>query len=216
MIRQYREIKRGEFFVVGGDCSQGGIDSNWAQFLSKDRVDVPLVLELPGVAANMTPILHQTLEWLFDKTGVQPVIALERNMGGSSEMERLRQLNRQQKYRIYAYKGFGTDKGEHATERLGWVTDAASRPRMVGDLKSAIDIQALTIYDKETINQLSTFIVNKRSGKPEAAPNTHDDAVMSLAVAWQLYQTETKIVLDDDEDEYSSGNITSMFTKRTW
>lgn len=210
MIRQYRDIKPGEFFVVGGDCSQGGIDSNWGQCISKDAVDVPLVLEMPGVAANFTPLLHQTLEWIFDKTGVQPVVALERNMGGSSEMERLRQLNRLQKYRLYNYKGFGTNKGEESTERLGWVTDAASRPRMIGDLKSAVDVQALKLYDKETIDQLSTFIVNKRSGKPEAAPNTHDDAVMSLAVAWQLYQTEVKIVLDEDDD-YTSGDVTSLW-----
>lgn len=216
MIRLYRDLKRGEFLVVGGDCSQGGIDSNWCQFLSKDAVDVPLVIELPGVAANLTPLLHQTLEWIFDQTGIQPVIALERNMGGSSEMERLRQMNRSQKYRIHNYKGFGTTKGEQYTDRIGWVTDAASRPRMVGDLKSAVDIQALQLYDKETIDQLSTFIVNKRSGKPEAAPNTHDDAVMSLAIAWQLYQTEHKIVLEDDDEEYMSGNVTNMFVKRRW
>lgn len=211
MLRLYRQPKQGEFFVVGGDCSQGGIDSNWIQFLSKDQIDIPLILEMSGVASDMTPVLHQTLEWLFDKTGVQPIIALERNIGGSSEMERLRVLNRQQKYRLYLYRGFGTSGGEQQTDRLGWVTDAASRPRMVGDLKSAIDSQNLRIYDQATIDQLNTFIVNKRTGKPEAAPNTHDDAVMSLAVAWQLYQTENKILLDDDEEDHYSGNITSLW-----
>lgn len=217
MIRQFRKIERGEFFVVGGDCSQGGADSNWAQFLSKDQVDVPLVIELPGVAAELTPILHQTLEWIYDQTGVQPIVALERNMGGSSEMERLRKLNRLNKYRIYIYKGFGTRQGEREGEKLGWSTDVDSRPRMVGDLKLAIDNQALRVYDEETIDQLSTFIVNKRSGKPEAAPNTHDDAPMSLSIAWQLYQTENKIILeDDDDDDYRSGNVTELFNKRGW
>lgn len=195
MLRRYRDIKRGEFFVVGGDCSQGGADSNWAQFISKDRVDVPLVLEMPGVAADMTTVLHQTLEWLYDQTGVQPIVALERNMGGASEMERLRKLNRLNKYRLYTHKGFGTSKGEQNTERLGFVTDVASRPRLVGDLKVAIDSKALQIYDKETVDQLGMFIINKRSGKAEAAANAHDDAVMSLGVAWQLFQTEVKIVL---------------------
>lgn len=195
MLRHYREIKRGEFFVVGGDCAQGGADHNWVQFLSKDHVDVPLVIEMPGVAADMTPILHQTLEWIFDQTGVQPVIALERNMGGSSEMERLRKLNRLNKYRLYTHKDFGTSKGETDTEKLGFVTDVSSRPRLVGDLKVAVDSNALSIYDKETIDQLGMFIINKRTGKAEAASNAHDDAVMSLGVAWQLYQTEVKIVL---------------------
>jgi len=209
MLRLFRPIKQGEFFVVGGDCSQGGADSNWAQFISKDRVDVPLVLEMPGVAADMTPVLHQTLEWLYDKTGVQPVVALERNMGGASEMERLRKLNRLNKYRLYTYKGFGTNKGEQDTDRLGFVTDVASRPRLVGDLKVAIDSMALKIYDKETVDQLGMFIINKRSGKAEAAANAHDDAVMSLGVAWQLYQTEVKVSFDNhDIPKYQPLNFT--------
>lgn len=209
-LRLYRKPKQGEFYVVGGDCSQGGADSNWVQFLSKDRLDVPLVLEQQGVASDMTPVLHQTLEWLFDKTGVQPIVALERNMGGASEMERLRKLNRQDKYRLYLFRRVGSNKGELQSDTLGYITDAISRPTLVGDLKVAVDNQGLTIYDEETINQLSTFIVNK-NGKPEAAPNTHDDAVMSLAIAWQLYQTEDKILLDEDDDDAYTGNITSLW-----
>ena len=210
MIRQYRTIKKGEFFVVGGDCSQGGIDSNWAQFISKDKIDVPLVLELNGVAADMTPILHQTLEWLFDETGVQPVVALERNMGGASEMERLRKLNRLNKYRLYQYKRMGKTEGEKQTDVLGFTTDSVSRPRMIGDLKVAVDSIGIKLYDEETVNQLSTFIENKNN-RPEAAPNTHDDAVMSLAIAWQLYQTEEKVLLEDDDESYQSGNLTSLW-----
>lgn len=210
MLRLFRQPTLGEFFVVGGDCSQGGIDSNWCQFLSKDRVDIPLVLEMGGVASGMTPVLHQTLEWLFDVTGVQPVVALERNMGGASEMERLRKMNRQNKYRLYLYKRMGKSDGERQTEVLGFSTDTLSRPRMLGDLKETVDTTGLTIYDEETVDQLSTFIVN-RNNKPEAAPNTHDDAVMSLAIALQLYQSEVKVKLDDYGDNETSGNITSIW-----
>jgi len=34
-----------------------------------------------------------------------------------------------------------------------------------------------------------SFIINKQ-GKAEAETSAHDDLVMSLAIAWQLYQTE--------------------------
>lgn len=210
MLRLYRRPIRGEFFVVGGDCSQGGIDSNFVQFISKNAVDVPLVLQMGGVAASMTPILHQTLEWIYDCTGVQPVVALERNMGGASEMERLRKLNRLNKYRIYLMNRFGRTDGETQTDKLGWNTDTLTRPKMLGDLKETIDATGITIYDQTTAEQLSTFIVNK-NGKPEAASNTHDDAVMSLAIAWQLYQTENKIVIDDDDENATTGNVASMW-----
>ena len=164
MIRQYRDLAQGEFIVLGGDCAQGGIDSNWVQCLSKDRLDVPIVLQMPGVAASMTPVLHKLAEWIFDQTGVQPVVALERNMGGASEMERLRKINLLNKYRLYTMQDYDTDKGESQTHKLGYITNTVTRPRMLGDLKEAIDSRLLKIYDKETIEQLQMFIVNK-SGK---------------------------------------------------
>lgn len=211
MLRLYRKPEKGEFFVIGGDCSQGGIDNNWCQFISKTRIDVPLVLQMPGVAATMTPVLHQTLEWLYDQTGVRPVVALERNMGGASEMERLRKLNRDNKYRLYLMKTIGKTDGEVQSDMLGYATNVLTRPKMVGDLKEVIDAIGLTIYDEETINQLKTFIVNKNN-KPEAAPNTHDDAVMSLAVAYQLYQTEIAEV--KKQPQTTSGNLTSLWARR--
>lgn len=208
MLRLYRQPQKGEFFVVFGDCAQGGSDSNFVQFLSKSRIDVPLVYQLNDVAAAMTPILHQTLEWLFDKTGVQPIVGLERNNGGASEMRRLIDLNRQQKYRIYYMR---KPDGSKDMNTPGWNTDVVSRPRMVGDWKEAFKTNQVRIYDEETLLQHQTFITN-RSNKPEAAPNAHDDAVMSLAGAWQLYQTEDPIRLDDDDDyDDTSGNITSLW-----
>lgn len=189
MLRLFREPEHGEFFVVAVDCAQGGIDSNFGQFISKSRADVPLVFEKHCVAADMTPIIHQTLEWLYDRTGVQPVVAFERNMGGASEMSRLQKLNRQGKYRIYQKRSFGDIGGEKPTEHLGFDTNAQTRPQILGNLKQAIDNQLVRLYDKTTIDELCKFIVN-RKGRAEAAANCHDDAVMSLAIAWQLYQTE--------------------------
>lgn len=209
MLRLFRQPQPGEFFVVFVDCAQGGLDSNYGQFLSKSQLDVPLVMQINDVAANMTPILHQTLEWIYDKTKVQPVVGLERNMGGASEMERLRLLNRLNKYRLYTMRRSGKNTGEEQTELLGWSTDTATRPKMVGDLKQAVDSQQIRIYDRETVDQLKRFIINKNN-KPVAAPNAHDDAVMSLAGAWQLYQTENPINTNRNKNT-SSGNITKLW-----
>lgn len=185
MIRRYRSINKGEFFVVFGDCAQGGEDSNFVTCLSKTQVDIPIVFQMQGVAAAMTPVLHQLLEWIYDKTEVKPVVALERQNGGVSEMERLMQMNKNNKYTIYFMKNVDGS----TTDKLGWSTDTISRPRMIGDWKEAYDTRQVTIYDKAIVEQHQTFITNK-NGRPQAAPNTHDDAVMSAAGAWQLYQTE--------------------------
>ncbi len=210
MLRLYRELERSEFVVVAVDCAQGGIDSNFGQFISKSKADVPLVFEKKCVAADMTPIIHQALEWIYDKTGVQPIVAFERNMGGASEMSRLQKLNRQGKYRIYQKRAFGDVTGEEITEHLGFDTNPQTRPQMLGDLKQAIDNQLLRIYDKTTIDELGKFIINKR-GRAEAASNCHDDAVMSLAIAWQLYQTENAITTNKIAIKKHSGTVNSLF-----
>lgn len=209
MFRLYRRPDEGEFFVVFGDCAQGGIDKNFVQFLSTKRLDIPLVLSMNGVAAEMTPHLKQALEWLHDITGVKPTVALERNNGGASAMYDLMNTNRDDKYSIYfARKEDGTYSDKPGWDTTGGVNGTGTRPTMLGEWLTAFNGKLVMIYDKETIEQHQTFIVNKR-GRPEAAPNTHDDAVISCAGAYQLYQTEKPPA--PRQRVYSSGNFASSW-----
>jgi hypothetical protein len=152
----------------------------------------------------MTPHIHTELETIYDKTGVQPVVAYERNNGGIAEIERLASLNRLGKYRIYQEKAnLGSINATEASTRLGFTTSRATRPTMISMLKEAIDNKLLKIYDKPTINEMFSFIINQTSTswKAEAERGAHDDLIMSLAGAWQLYQSEAPIVIDDYEPE---------------
>lgn len=188
MFRLYRKLEKGEFLVGFGDCAQGGEDSNFSTFISKTRMDIPLVFQMKGVAAEATPHIRQLLEWIYDQTGVQPVFTFERNNGGASEMYNLNMTNQGGKFRLYHPKEEdGTDK-----DKLGFDTTGVTRPKMLGDWKTAFESQHIKIYDEEIIEQHQTFIVNK-NGKPEADANTHDDGVISSAGAYQLYQTENPI-----------------------
>ena len=210
MFRLYRQPERGEFFVVAVDCAQGGIDANFGQFLSKSKVDVPLVFEKNCVAAEMTPLIHEALEWIYTLTGVEPVVAFERQMGGISALSQLQTLNRYGHYRLYQRRKLGTVEGEVLTDTLGWDTNPQTRPQMLGDLKQAIDNRLIRLYDKTTINELGKFILNKK-GRAEAASNCHDDAVMSLAIAWQLYQTESAPITERGRVYRSEGTLSKIF-----
>lgn len=185
-FRLYRQLEKGEFIVIFEDTAQGGIDKNFAQFMSKTRMDVPLVMSMNGVAAEATPFLHQAAEWVFDQTGVKPVVAIERQNGGASEMHNLMLMNRSGKYDLY--RAINPETGQR-TEKLGWDTNETTRAKMIGEWKIAYERRQISIYDEETQKHHKTFITNKR-GKPEAAPNTHDDGVMSIAGAYQLLLTE--------------------------
>lgn len=192
-FRLFRKIMPDEFFVVFGDCSQGGEDSNFTVFMSKTMGDIPLVYQQQGVAAEATPHIRDALNWIYDKTKVRPVVALERNNGGGSEMLNLINYN-EGKYRIY----FVRDDTGKPTDKPGWDTTGGqfgtgTRPKMLGDWLKAYESRAIRIYDEETQAQHQTFIVNK-NGKPEAATGTHDDAVMACAGAYQLFRTENALV----------------------
>jgi len=62
---------------------------------------------------------------------------------------------------------------------------------MLDDLALAIRQQVLKIPSKQIVDELFTFIRHVRTGKPQADSGCHDDLVIALAIAWQLYQTVT-------------------------
>lgn len=196
-FRRYRTYQKGEFIVVGADTAWGGTDYCTAQFISKTHLDVPVVYHSKVLASEMTPLLHNELERIYDETKVKPVIAYERNNGGVAELERLATLNRDGKYRIYVEKsGVGSTEATIETVKLGWTTSSASRPTMLSMLKECIDNRLLRIYDKPTISEMFSFIVSQTSSswKAQAEQGSHDDLIMALAIAWQLYQSENPIV----------------------
>ena len=198
MFRRYREYMPGEFYVVACDTAWGGNDYCSAQFLCKTKLDVPVVFHSKVLASEMTPLIHLELEKIYDQTGVKPVACMERNNGGIAELERLATLNRNGKYRIFTEQTkVGTTETTESSHKLGYTTNSATRPTMLSMLKEAIDNQLIRIYDKPTINEMFAFIVSQTSSswKAQAEHGAHDDLIMSLAIAWQMYQTENPPVI---------------------
>lgn len=190
-FRQFRTIDAGEFIVVGVDTSTGVNDYCSAQFLSKNKLDIPLLFHSKVLATEMTNQLFPVLEKIYDITGIAPVVAYENNNGGIFELERLSMLNRSNKYKIYLTKTVGNIQNPEE-KKIGWNTNTATRPHMLSALKEAIDTHLITVYDKPTINEMFSFIISKTSAtqKAQAEVGAHDDLIMSLAIAWQLYGTE--------------------------
>ena len=212
-FRRYRKYERGEFYVVGADTAWGGTDYCSAQFLCKTKLDIPLVYHSKVLASEMTPLIHTELEKIYDDTGVRTVVAYERNNGGVAEIERLAKLNRNDKYRIYQEKiGAGTSDGIEQSVKYGWTTSTATRPTMLSMLKEAIDNKLIRIYDKPTITEFFSFIISQTSSswKAQAESGAHDDLIMALAIAWQLYQSEQPEAEIYQGGTYDSGT-TSLF-----
>ena len=199
MFKQYREIENGEYFLISADCSQGGLDYNACQFISKTKLDIPLVYHSRGVAAQMTSAIHPVIERIFDRTSLKPIVCFERNNGGGSEMERLDAMNRLSKYELFTMPIIGQSSLENETKKFGWDTNTTTRPILIGDWLVAFNSKALIIYDDETIKEHKTFIINQ-NGKPEASRGKNDDLVISCAIGWQLFNRCSQGQLGKMED----------------
>lgn len=195
-MRSYREWAPDEFVLCYADTSWGGLDYSAAQFLSKDKLDVPLVYHARGLASDMTPLLHEELEYIHDVTNVQPVVSYERNNGGVAELERLKMLNREGKYKIYTqYSGVGLNERNQPDRKMGHDVNSSTRTTMLAQLKDAIDNQLMTIYDKLSVEEMFSFVIKQTPNgnwRAEAETGAHDDLIMSLAGVWQMYQTESR------------------------
>lgn len=188
-FKQFRKYQQGEFIICFVDPSAGGGDNTAAHFLSQKWLDIPEVYHSNVTITYATPLFHQELTRIHQETGISPIVAYERNNGGGFEMERLARLNRYGAYRIYTMKALDPQGRLVDTGKLGWDTNTATRPKMLSELKDAIESSVLHIYHRPTVDEMFSFIVSP-TGKPEAEQGAHDDLVMALAGAWQLYQTE--------------------------
>lgn len=195
MLLKFRRLERNELIVVGVDTAAGGGDYVAAQFLSKDKLDVPWVYHSGVTATEFTNRLAPILEEIYDATGIRPVVAYERANGGAFEMDRLGALNRLGKYTLFKMPTFGNVEPTESV-KWGWDTNSATRPKMLQDLKEAIDKVLIRIYHKQTVAELHSFVVSKTSSswKAQAEVGSHDDLVMSLAIAWQMFQSVKKPV----------------------
>lgn len=189
-FRQYRKIEKSEQFVVACDTASGGLDRTAIQFMSKTKMDVPLVFHSKVTTSDALPLLSRSLENIFDTTGIKPVIAIERQNGGTFLMDRLAGMNYANKYELFKMPRKGNVE-QQETIHLGWDTNSATRPVMLQELKDAIDKRVLMIYDKETITEMYSFVVVQTSTawKAQAETGAHDDLVMSLAIALQMHQS---------------------------
>lgn len=201
MFRQYREFQPGEFVLCFIDTAGEGQDFNAGHFLSKTRLDIPLVLHYNGSITDVTPVLKDTLELIKKQTGINPVVAYETNNGGGYELERLSRLNKLQLYTMYyQYKMDPTTGRLIRTDKLGYNTNAATRGPMLIELQDMVASQLVRLYDKLTVEEMFSFVKHKTpSGwRAEAEMGAHDDLIMALGGVWQMYQTELPPIIREN------------------
>jgi hypothetical protein len=191
MFRSYREIEPSEFICVGYDMAMGGVDYSAVVFYSKTKQDVPLIYHARETATIATNRILPALERIYRVTQIKPVIAPERNSGGSLEIDRMLNSPYASYFKMFREKMTGYIDTPEAI-KYGWSTNVATRSKMLEELKVAIDNRLIQLYDNNLVTEMYGFVINQTTSgwKAQAESGGHDDLVMALAIAYQISQRE--------------------------
>lgn len=160
--------------VVGGDYSCGGL----LDYETGEQVATIHGIWRPEMFAGKLAALGQEYN--------TALLAVEANNHGHSC------LNTLQNTLCYPALYHHIDYDEQTRKKiykLGWQTNAKTRPIMLDELKAAIENRWMHINDKDFISECFTFVDDTRTGKYEARSGFHDDRVMAWGIAWQARKT---------------------------
>ena len=192
-IKIYEEPKTDYPYVIGGDTAGEGSDYFIGQVLD-----------------NTNGRQVATLRKQFDEDeysrqmyclGIYYNIALEGIEANFStfpikELERLRYKKQFIREREDNYTG-------KPIKAYGFKTTSVTRPLILAQLQSIINDHIELINDKETLEEMLTFVRNEK-GRPEAQEGAHDDLVMALAIAYYIRtQQETTVKVNEQKLEYN-------------
>lgn len=123
-------------------------------------------------------------------------LAVERNNHGHSALNTI--TNKLGYARLY-WQEVGHPRGHERrpggsrpekSRKLGWETNAFTRPLMLDELEEAMRKGHLAVNDLAFLNECRTFVDNG-SGKYEASPGNLDDRIFAWAIAWQMRKVPT-------------------------
>lgn len=169
-IKIYREPMG--MSVIGGDTAGEGSDFFAAHVLDSD--------------GNQCATLHKQFDGdLFVKqiyclgAYYKSLIAIESNFDTfpNRELQRLRYPT------IYVREKYDQILAD-TQDRYGFKTTALTRPAIITQLVEIAREHIEKISDKETLQEMLSFIRNPK-GRAEAAEGAHDDLVISLAIAYE-------------------------------
>ncbi len=174
----WREPEQDKEYVIGADVGEGLAHGDASVACVLDKKTGEQIAELhgrvpPGRFARLLDALGRYYKWAQ--------LAVESNNHGHSVLDTLENITDYP--RLYSCSGY--DQSGQRSEKLGWHTNAKTKPLMVDNLAEAIAEGHLLIHSPELVDECFTFITTD-SGAQEAQPGKHDDRVIAAAIAWQV------------------------------
>ncbi len=159
-------VKADKEYIIGVDPAGGGSAGDYSVAQVIDRSSGAQCAELRG---------HLTRQELAARVSIlarqynQALVAVERNNHGHEVLAHLAMSHAD--VPVYHQKG-----------EAGWLTSAASRPRMLQNLAAVLANAPFLFASKRLLEECKTF-VRRPDGSTAAANGAHDDTVMAMAIA---------------------------------
>jgi hypothetical protein len=190
-------------YVIAADVSLGvGQDYSTAVVLNKEYKVIALYRD-----NRIDPSLFGELLFYLGRYYNNSLLCVESNSMGVATLQKLESMDYVNLYRQTKIANVSKEEGT----RLGFRTTSATKPAIIGNLKNLIENEELNVPSNIIIQELKDYI-STDTGKTEAAPGTHDDTVMALAMACEVLRTHydrlslNKVSWSQRSTEYTTDN----------
>jgi len=174
-VRIYERYDERDPYVIGLDVASGEGQSWCAGHIRNCRSNRTAAV----IDADMRPDELAVQAWLCQRYYGQAVIAPERNGIGFSVLQALRPLTSN----IFNEQSALMTDGTSQTSKMGWTTDAKSRPELFALMQREIAFGNLELKDRELIEQCKAITMHKTRKRPEAEDGFKDDLVLSCGIS---------------------------------
>lgn len=189
-ISIWKKPVEGEFYSIGADVAEGLIHGDYScAYVGNSEFDV--VARWHG---HIDPDLFGDELAKLGKYYNDAYIGVENNNHG---LTTLTSLKKREYWNLFFTKSY--DKiADSMTQKLGWSTNARTKPYMIDKLAQFVREHYLGIYDDLAISEMFTYVIED-NGATNAQTGCHDDTVMAMAIMLQL--------LLEGKDEYYTPEI---------
>lgn len=189
----YEDYDPSHRYAIGADVGEGiGRDASAAIVIDF----MPLVPRVVAEYANnhiQPDNFAYELREMAERYG-SPIVAVERNQPGFSTITKLKEIYNN------IYREEREDKSSGVkTKRYGWNTTLSTKPKMIYDLNTALNEDAIKIPSKYILREMRSFSQEELSKvKEDEGQTRHFDRVIALAIAYQMkdkikQKTKTKV-----------------------
>ena len=200
-VAMLSEPREGRPYVIGGDTAGEG--SDWFAGQVLDNVTGEQVCVLHKLSGEGEYVRQM---YCLGKFYNNALLAIESNFStfANSELERLGYEN------LYVREVPDTFTGA-VRKSFGFRTDTITRPLAISGLVETAAQHIELFRDYETIGEMLTFVRDER-GRAAAQEGSHDDLVMSLAIAYRVRPQQSM----RDEHGESPQDKRTVWTKDMW